>query len=54
MDSKLNKVLKFYKENKKEIMWLIIISIFLYFIFIFAEYWDVMEKGFQEGWQQNE
>lgn len=48
----IKKVLKFCKENKKEIIQLIIIGIIIYFIIIFVNYRDVIEQGFNNGWHQ--
>ncbi len=42
----------FFKENKKNIIMLLILSGTLYLIYIFAKYWSVAVEAFQDGWNK--
>lgn len=42
----------FFKENKKNIIMVLILTATLYLIYIFAEYWSVAVEAFQNGWNK--
>ena len=42
----------FFKENKKNFIMILILSLALYLIYIFAKYWSVAVDAFQSGWNK--
>lgn len=43
---------RFFNENKKNIIMVLILTATLYLIYIFAEYWSVAVEAFQNGWNK--